>query len=205
MDKKWKQYLGIVVLIGGLILIFKDIFDLWNKRDLHTIQVDYAIEVLEVSHHIDVIIPAGKNHYFLALREDENGVEGYIIRASKKWHDTNFDSGNLALTKDGVEVTALSKKTENKYQSIMGSKAKTLEEILDTSIRFPYGTDHYLDTGYRWKAILKLVTLILIILEIMAGVIFAKRSEKSSPVMTGYLITVILTVFLFLACVIISF
>lgn len=204
MDKKWKKYLGMIVLIGGLILIYKDIFDLWNTRDLHTVRIDYAIEVLEVSHRIDVIIPAGKNHYFLALKEDENGVEGYIIRASEKWHDTNFDSRNLAVSEDGVEVTALSKETENKYQSIIGSKAKKVEEILGISIRYPQGTDHYLDTGYRWKAILKLVTLIMIILEIVAGVIFAKHSVKSSPVLTGYLITVILTVFMFLACIFIS-
>lgn len=130
MKKNWKTYLGILVLIGGMILIYKDILDLWNTRDLHTIQADYAIEVLEVSHRIDVIIPAGKDHYFLALRENENGVEGYIIRASKKWHDTNFDAGNLAVTEDGVSVTALSKEIENKYQSIVRSKANKIEEVL---------------------------------------------------------------------------
>jgi hypothetical protein len=37
MSKKWKSYLGIMVLICGMILLFKDILDLWNTKDVHTV------------------------------------------------------------------------------------------------------------------------------------------------------------------------
>lgn len=204
MGKKIKTIFGILVLIGGLILIFKDILDLWNTKDLHTVKADYAVEVLEVSHRIDIIIPAGKEHYFLALAENENGVEGYIVRADGKWHSENFNDKNLAKTEDGVEITALSKDLRNKYQSLIETKIKKLEDVLEVPIHFSHARSTYLDMGYRWRAILKLVTLVLILLEIIAGVVFTKCSVQSRPVLTGYLIAVILTVFAFLTCILVS-
>ena len=63
---------------------------------------------------------------------------------------------------------------------------------------------YYLDTGYRWKAILKLVTLVLLLLEFVAGVIIAKRSEQFRTILKNYLFIVILSIFMFIACIYIS-
>ena len=203
MSKKWKSYLGIMVLICGLILLFKDILDLWNTKDLHTVKADYAIEVLEVTHHV-YIIPVRKDHYYLTLQENEEGIVGYIVLAGGKWLEKNFDANNYTTTEGGVEVVGLSKELKNKYQSKIQAQTKTIEDALGVPIQFVYQADHYLDTGYRWKAILKLVILIFILLEILAGVIFAKKSVQSRPILTTYLIIVILTLFMFLACLYIS-
>ena len=203
MSKKWKSYLGIMVLICGMILLFKDIFDLWNTKDLHTVKADYAIEVLEVTHHV-YVIPVRKDHYYLTLQENEEGIVGYIVLAGGKWLEKNFDANNYTTTEGGVEVVGLSKELKNKYQSKIQAQTKTIEDALGVPIQFVYQEDHYLDTGYRWKAILKLVTLIFILLEILAGVIFAKKSVQSRPILTTYLIIVILTLFMFLACLYIS-
>ena len=192
MSKKWKSFLGKMILICALILPFKDIFDLWNIKDLHKVEVDYAIEVLEVTHSVN-FIPFRKDHYYLTLQENEDGIVGYIVLANGKWLGKNFDVNNYTMMEGGVEVVGLSKELKNKYQSKIQAQAKSIEDAIGVPIQFVYQKDHYLDTGYYWKAIVKLVTLILILLEILAGVIFAKRSVQSRPVLTIYLIAVILT------------
>lgn len=204
MKKGITRVFAFLVLICGLIVIYADIFDLWNTKDQHTVNVDFALETLEVSHRLDVLIPIGKEHYFLALKENENGIDGYIVRGSTKWHKTNFDEKYYAISASGAEIAGLSKELKTKYQTRIHAKAKEIEGILQVDVHFPLGEDHYLDLQYKPRAIFKLITLLLILLEIVMGIVIAKRHIENKTFLTGYLIAVILTVFLFIGTIFIS-
>lgn len=204
MKKNVKQIFGFLLLICGMIFIYADIFDLWNTKDQHTVPADFALETLEVSHRLNVLIPIGKEHYFLVLKENENGIDGYIVRGSTKWHKTNFDESGYAISTSGTEIAGLSKELKTKYQARIHTKVKDMEGILQVSIHFPLGEGHYLDLQYKARAIFKLVTLLLILFEIVMGIVIAKRHIENKIFLKGYLVAVILTVFLFIGTIFIS-
>lgn len=204
MKKSIKLIFGLLVLIGGMIIIYIDIFDLWNTKDQKTVSVGFALEILEVTHRMDLLIPIGKEHYFLALKESGNGIEGYVVRGSKKWYENNFDEKCYVISASGAEITGLSKELKSKYQTRIHAKVKDVEGILQADIHFPLGEGHYLDLQYKPRAIFKLITLLLIILEIVTGIVIAKRHIDNKPFLTGYLVAVILTVFLFIGTIFMS-
>jgi len=195
---------AFLVLICGLIVIYVDIIDLWNTKDQHTVNVDFALETLEVSHRLNVLIPIGKEHYFLALKENENGIDGYIVRGSTKWHKTSFNESGYAVSTSGAEIAGLSKELKTKYQTRIHAKVRDIEGILQADVHFPLGEDHYIDLQYKPRAIFKLITLLLILLEIVMGIVIAKRHIENKTFLTGYLIAVILTIFLFIGTIFIS-
>ena len=208
MKSKLKNALILLIFLIGMIVIFRDVTDLWNQRDLKTIQVKAAYEILEVSHSIDYLIPTGKSHYYLALTEEGDEVAGYVVRASQKWAEQNFEGNYLAKSEDGVTVTALSKEIDGKYKYLINDKIKEMTSALEGSgitLKLPIGKTNYLETGYRWKAIFKLVTLLLIVLETIIGILLVKRVKGAKNwFMTVYLVAVILTVILFIASILIT-
>ena len=208
MKTKLKNTMILLIFLIGVIVIFRDVTDLWNQRDLKTIQVKAAYEILEVSHSIDYLIPTGKSHYYLALTEEGNEVAGYVVRASRKWAEQNFEGNYLAKSEDGVTVTALSKEINGKYKYAINDKITEMTSALEGSsitLRLPIGRTNYLETGYRWKAIFKLVTLLLIVSEIIIGIFLAKRAKEAKTwFMTVYLVAVIFTVLLFIASMLIT-
>mgnify|MGYP002626986404 CR=1 FL=1 len=120
----------------------------------------------------------------------------------------NFEDNFLAKSEDGVTVTALSKEIDGKYKYLINDRIKEMTSSLEGSgitLKLPIGKTNYLETGYRWKAIFKLVTLLLILIEIIIGILLAKRAkEANSRFMTVYLVAVILTVILFIASILIT-
>ena len=85
----------LVVLFVGYLLVTA-VLDLTNKKDIYTVNIDYAGEVLAIEHSIGGLIPIGKDHYYLGV--DEDTMEAVFVKGSKNWLSKNFDSEGNALT-----------------------------------------------------------------------------------------------------------
>lgn len=173
-----KQKIGNVLLallfVGTLLyLLLSGVSDLTNKEDLYTITIDGAAEVLEVEHSINGLIPIGKDHYYVGIEEETR--RAYLLKASKRWFQKNFDENHMALNPNGLTVTALAKRVSD------NDTARELEDRLSQlkELRFPVGMKGYsLNVGYKMAAALKLFELFFILVLIKTGVPLFKDWRK---------------------------
>lgn len=163
----------LVLLFGGFVvyLAYSGVSDLTNERDLHTINIDVAFNVLEMKHTINYIIPTGTDYYYIGLVEETG--EAYLIHAPKNWLEKNFDKDFMAINPEGVTITALNKEvSSSKTARELYSRANQLD-----GLRFPLGKESCLELSYKITAILKLVLAVLIIFLWIFGVKIVKDKD----------------------------
>ncbi|MGN0402216.1 MAG: hypothetical protein ACI4HQ_08160 [Acetatifactor sp.] len=150
----------LILLFAGLLiyLLLSAVLDLTNKKDIHTVTIDGAFEVLELEHSINGLIPIGTDYYYIGIEEET--FDAYIIKASKKWLEKNFDSDYMAINPEGMQITALAKKVSD-YETAreLQTRAAQIEEL-----QYPLGTEYCLDLGYRQTAIVKLLLIVWLVL-----------------------------------------
>ena len=185
-----KGIIAFLVITICMVYFFWDIGDLFNTEDVHKVNVVYSSEALIVTHKLFFIIPTGKEHYFMAYDEDENGnLTGYVIRASEEWYEENFntDSG-FAKDLKGVEIDSLSKSYAVRYYTevqefAMDFQNKLIDSGSDAIINYPYGLDHCFVIEYKSMAVQKLVMLVFNIGLIIFGIIIVKKKAEINPVL----------------------
>lgn len=179
-----------MVIIACLVYFFWDIFDLFNTKDRHTVNVVYSYEALEVTHKLFYIIPMGTDHYFMVYDEDEAGnITGYVVKASHKWYEENFSPNTgFALDLSGVEIDSLSKSYRAKwYREVQDQAYEFQSRLFDSGsesyVTYPYGLDHCFVIDYKSTAIQKLVIFILNIGLIAAGIYIVRNKANIKPVL----------------------
>ena len=176
----------LVVLFIGYLLVTA-IYDLTNKKDLHTVQVDEAVEFLVVEHSISGLIPIGKDYYYLGV--DDETAEACIIKASKSWYKKNFDESGVAIQVGGITLTSLAKEPQKfEIGRELASRASQLE-----GLEFVIAPDYCLDLSYKVNAILKLVFLLTTMILVIAGIrLFGKSKDVNSTVAKIYVLLVVI-------------
>lgn len=174
-----KQKLGtflIIAVFAGLFIYMAvtSTLDLTNKKDVHTVRLAGAFELLEVKHTINGLIPIGKDHYYVGI--DADTQDSYVIKASKKWYEKNFGSDYNALDTDGVTITALSKKiSDHDTLRAVESNAANLKGLV-----FPLGVDHSLELDYKSHAVKQLILVALSLFVVILG-FFVLRNKGTLP------------------------
>lgn len=196
MKKKLSSVFGILVLVGiFMYLLITAILDLTNKKDLHTINLAGAFEILEVEHAINGLIPIGTDHYYIGIEEES--YNAYIIKASKGWFRNNFGSDYMAKDAGGVQITALAGKVHDfDVSRELQSRVAQIEEL-----NYPLGTEYCLNKGYKVNAIMKLFIVSFVILTIIAANIFSKPERKVNSVFsTCWIVGLIIAVIFLFIC-----
>lgn len=171
---------NIFYIIGGILLVcafvyfmlVEPIISLNNKKDIHTINVDGAFEILELEHSINGLIPIGKDYYYIGA---EKGTQNaYIIRAPKKWLEKNFDTDYKSKDSNGFNFTSL---------AVRISDYEVRDELVNRTsqfegVNFPIGTEYCLEYSYKAIAIKKLALFGYAVLLAIAGIFLAKNKES---------------------------
>ncbi|MBR6580796.1 MAG: hypothetical protein IKK66_05805 [Ruminococcus sp.] len=178
MSRGFKLFLGVLMVLGiAVYLIATAIFDMTNKEDLHTVNIDMATEVLEVEHSISGLIPMGTDHYYIGINEDT--AEAYIIKAPKKWLDDNFGVDKMARKAGGLDITALAKSiTDSETRNAISSNVSQVD-----GLTYPVGTN-YLDTGYKSKIVTKLILFAGMLFLAISGFVIMKKGRESARVLS---------------------
>ena len=109
MRPGFKKFLAIILVLFFIgYLAVTGIADLINTKDVQTVTIDECVSFLDIEHSINGLIPVGTDHYYLGVNDET--MEACVIKASKRWHNKNFDADGHALMEDGLTVTALCKK-----------------------------------------------------------------------------------------------
>ena len=196
MKKKLSNVFGILVLVGlFMYFLISAIMALTNKKDLHTINLAGAFEILEVEHAINGLIPIGTDHYYIGI--EEGSYDAYIIKASKRWFKNNFDSDYMAKDAGGVQITALAGKVhDGKICRELQSRTAQIEKL-----NYPLGTEYCLNMGYKVNAIMKLFIVAFVIVTIIA-IAFNKPERKVNSVFsTCWIVGLIVSVIFMVICI----
>ena len=153
--KKNKVFLIIFVAVFVPLAIIFSIYKLTNRDKVQTVKIGYATEVVEVVHLQFLVIPVGRDHYYLGL-EAETG-DAYIIKAGKNWLRKNFNSDKTSKAPEGAPV-------EGRLERIGNYKVVNDLRSRSESIGFDYtvGPDHCLDVMYKRSAVLTLLLAALV-------------------------------------------
>ena len=176
-----KNTIGNIVLILLLVglqiyLLATSVMDLTNTKDMHTVTLDGAFEVLKLKHSINGLIPIGTDYYYLGINVDT--YDAYLIKASKKWLNNKFGSDHIALDFNGVQVTGLAKEISD-YQT---SKAIEAQLSRLEGVKYPLGKLCFINLEYKLTAILKLIDFVLILTAVIMGVYILKNNDYVRPV-----------------------
>ncbi|MBE5923408.1 MAG: hypothetical protein E7271_02935 [Lachnospiraceae bacterium] len=193
IGKKILYVFGGIVLIAALIyvLLVQPILALNNKKDLHTVNIDQAGEILTIEHSINGLIPIGKDYYYVGVEKDSENA--YIIRAPKKWLNENFGSDFKSLNANGLEFTALAVRVED--FDVRDELANRASQIV--GMEYPIGVDYCLEISYKQLATKKLILFALGLIVAVMGIILAIKKERVGTIFSGIFI-VMFMVFLFL-------
>ena len=196
MKDKLRKVLSILFLVGMLMyLLITAVLDLTNKKDLHTINLAGAFEILRVEHSINGLIPIGTDYYYIGIEEES--YDAYIIKASKKWLGNNFDSNHMAKDANGIWITALAGKVSDyKISRELYSRTAELE-----GLKYPLGTEYCLYAGYKSTAIIKLIVFVLCIILTITGIYFVRNKGQVKPIFVKcWTVVLIITVVLLIVC-----
>lgn len=173
-SKMSKGFMIAVVLVICVYILVTGIYDLVNRNDLYTINADGCVEILEVEHAVNGLIPIGKDHYYIAFDGESGDV--CIVKASKRWYSKNFDEAGYALAPDGITITALAKDiSDYQIERELISRASQIE-----GVNFIVSPNYSLDIAYKSDAICK----IAFIVSAVFTVIFVRKGTKNPESMS---------------------
>lgn len=163
----------VVIFFSGYLAVTA-VQDLTNKEDLHTVNLVFGTELLELEHSINGLIPIGTDYYYLGI--DEN-YDAYTIRAPKNWAEENFSNFDPdAEEYTTVEITGLVKGiSDYDVSKEIQSTAAELEDM-----EFPLGATQCLELSYIKDAWMRLFAGILLLILSLTGFI-ARKMEMQVP------------------------
>ena len=184
----------LVVMFIGYLLVTA-ILDLTNKKDLYSVHGDYGVEIMEVEHSINGLIPVGTEHFYLLM--DSATGQAVVVNGSASWFKRNFDDAGKALDAAGGSVTALAKRGDFEVTEEIVNRVSQTE-----GLQFVVTPDRQLKMNYKTVAIEKLLVLALAAVLVFVGFKFSK-SETEIPALSKrlYLVAVILFLVFFLRVV----
>ena len=192
--KKKAQNIFLILLVLMFVgyLLVTGIGDLVNQKDLYTIHADQGVEIMEVEHSINGLIPIGSEHYYFLL--DTATGRACIVNGSEGWYKRNFNAEGLALDAGGVNLTSLAKKTD---YDVAREIVARISEIQVAEYAPP--ADKYLKLNYKMIALEKLLVLVLSAVIAFVGYRFSKSETEISLVSKRlFLVAVILYLIFFL-------
>lgn len=178
MKGKIGKILGAILILACMMYVFiSGIVELCNKDKTYTLSIDSATTAISVEHSINGLIPTGTEYYYYGFDSDNEQI--YIIKAGKKWLQKNFDDNGLAL-KQGYKIKAYSK---NLDYDISREINTSLSDLEINNIN----TADYYDSNYKFVAIKKIISFVLILLCVISIFIISKKKNSteertSSPV-----------------------
>jgi hypothetical protein len=176
MKDKLKNIFLLVLFIGFVCyLVGSGVWDLVNKKDLVTIKVDQAYEILEVEQSINGLIPLGKDHYYLA--GDSATGEAVIMRAAKSWYQKNFTQEGALKSGDGLTVTALAKRCDFDVARELENRVAQVE-----GISLLMSPDYCMALSFRFFAIAKILIVVLGVVGAFMVYRIAKSDHEVSPI-----------------------
>lgn len=138
-------------------LLGTGIYDLVNTKDLHSVNIDGCVEILEIEHSINGLIPVGTDHYYLGF--DEDGNSAFLIKASKRWYSKNFNEQGDSNTPGGLDITALAKKVSD--FDVREELLSRVSQLEGSGVDFPVSPEYSLEIDYKIRAMEKLALLVL--------------------------------------------
>ena len=193
MKEKGKKIFAVILLLFFVgYLLGTGVYDLLNTKDMRTVKIDGCVEILQVEHSINGLIPTGKDHYFLGVNYDDGTA--CMIKASNGWYKKNFDAEKNATTPGGLVLTVLSKRISD--HDVREELAYRAQEIGGVEV-FSISPEYVLDVDYQIKAIGKLALVVLgIILAVIVAVV--SKSGKPAGKATGIVVLIIAVLILVL-------
>lgn len=155
-----KKILGIIVLlIFAGYLGFTGVSDLVNKKDIKQPEICCAMEILEVEHSINGIIPTGKDHYYLAI--DTNEEDFYVIHAPKKWMEkNNIPEVSADVSGTSIKIKGLEKRVgDYKVRDALYGNLKELFNNPMDSASNVVSSEYCIEINYIQTALTKLIGL----------------------------------------------
>lgn len=192
-----KICIGLVVASFVGVFFVTSIMDLVNTRDLQTITLQQATDILTIEHSINGIIPTGKDYYYAGYNQDTKTV--YAVHASKHWLTENFDANGNALQQGGYAVKGLVKRARS-YE-VEQELAARMSQMDGANQGFEYG--RVLESNYMLDALLRLLAGSLILSIIVVGVLLKKKEDSVSLVARRVYIGAVVVVLLFSLAVIV--
>lgn len=183
MKGKIGKIFAIVIFSGFLLYqLVSGIADLTNRKDLHTVRLAAAVEILQVEHSINGLIPIGTDYYYIGIEVDSE--DAYLIHASRNWLKKNFGSDRMSPRTDGVKITALAKKiSDYKVADELYARAAQIE-----GAEYPLGTGYCLEVSYRLMAFLKLALFVLSLGLLLSGVYLVRKKDTINKKFTLFFI-----------------
>ena len=184
MKELIEKVLTILIFVGiAIYLVGTAIFDMTNKENMRTINIDMAAEVFEVDHAINsklinkLTFMKRTHHYYIGINEDTD--EAYIIKAPEKWFKENFNSDCKSINTNGLEITALAKLlSESNSQELISYLSQT------EGLTYPIGMTAYLDIEYKKIIIIKFILFAVMLLLFVSILLIFKYPEKIRIPMT---------------------
>lgn len=129
-----------------------------------------AMEVYEIEHRINGLIPTGSEHFYFAVAE--GGTVPFLIKASPSWYKDNFDENGLA--KDTVTLMC----EVGKFDSDSGHKLGELNQNL-SELGESVSTEKYLNANYRTMYIFRIAAGASSLVAVAAVIMLLKLGKKS--------------------------
>ena len=133
MKEKAKNiFLLLLVLMFIGYLLVTAILDLTNRKHLYSVHGDRGMEIMEVEHAINGLIPVGKEHFYLLM--DSATGQACIVNGSASWFRKNFGADGRALDPAGVNVTSLAKKGDFEVSEELINRVSGMEGLLEAAV-----------------------------------------------------------------------
>lgn len=122
--------------------------------------ISYAVEMFTVEHTLNILIPTGKEHFYLAADDEDNFY--FLIKETPSWYKAHFDEDGEAYSPVSVfgEV--------RKFDSENFSKLRELKNDL-SEYGITISSEFYLSGNYKTLYILRLTAGLSLL---AAGILF---------------------------------
>lgn len=179
----WTLYGIISGIIGLTKSSYTEPTESAEVGKLCEVEIEYAVEVYEVKHTVN-LIPTGKEHFYLCLTE-EDGIP-LLVKAKTSWYNTNFDYDGIAYVP--VKVTGEVMKMDSKLIKDLSDMNKQINSELGFSI----STAKYISSNYKTLYMLRLVSGLFNIAAAAALLIMLNRGVNAKivpvPVFAAFLL-----------------
>lgn len=173
MKKKVGTIFCVLLYILGLYVLLSPAISDLNSKDVHTVNLSAAGQMMVLEHSINGLIPTGKDYYYIGC--ESQTFDAYVIHAPKGWLKKNFKEDMIAIDSNGVTVTGVMKEPSYRIARELKTVAVQLE-----GVNFPYGSSNVLEINYKSHAIIRIILFGLSLLLGLLGLYIHKNREKMS-------------------------
>jgi len=134
------------------------------------VSVYLAMEVYEIEHRLNGLIPTGSEHFYFAAAED--GAIPLLIKASPSWYKENFDE--YGLSKNTVTIMCEVSKFDSDSKYKLGELNRNLLSLGES-----VSTEKYLNANYRTMYIFRIAAGAASIVAFAAIIMLLKLGVES--------------------------